>query len=110
MSTDAILQVNGLSKRFGGLKAVDDVSFDVARGQITALIGPNGAGKSTTFNLVTGQNTPDSGTVTFAGTDVTGKQPNVLAAKGGAPGSLVEGTVGNEGVSARRYRRAEDSN
>ena len=74
-----LLRVDGLSKRFGGLKAVDGVSFEVLEGQRHAVIGPNGAGKSTLFNLLTGQTRPDSGKVTFGGVDITGRQPYQLS-------------------------------
>lgn len=77
-----MLRVEGLSKRFGGVKAVDDVSFEIARGGIAALIGPNGAGKTTTFNLLTGFVRSDGGTVVFNGEDVSGMRPHRLAARG----------------------------
>ncbi|WP_081927475.1 ABC transporter ATP-binding protein [Halobellus rufus] len=76
------LQVDGLRKTFGGITAVDDASFQVERGTLTGLIGPNGAGKSTTFNLITGMLTPDAGTVTFDGEDITGQRPHAIANKG----------------------------
>jgi branched-chain amino acid transport system ATP-binding protein len=76
---DQLLVVSGLTKRFGGLKAVDDVNFSVERGRIYALIGPNGAGKTTVFNLVTGFLSPNSGAVRFADQDVTGWRPDRLA-------------------------------
>ena len=60
---DTVLSVERLSKAFGGVDAVRDVSFDVAAGELVALIGPNGAGKTTCFNLIDGQLIPDSGTV-----------------------------------------------
>ena len=63
----ALLEVRGLTKRFGGVTAVDGCSFDVPRGSITALIGPNGSGKTTLFNLVTGYLRPDAGSIGFAG-------------------------------------------
>ena len=63
----ALLRVEDLSIRFGGLAALADVSFEVADGEILGLIGPNGAGKSTVFNVLTGLYRPDSGHVTFAG-------------------------------------------
>ena len=66
-----VLAVTGLHKSFGGLKVIDDVSFDVAHGSRTALIGPNGAGKTTIFNLLTGVYPVDSGTVILAGSDIT---------------------------------------
>ena len=69
--TDAYLSVHGISKRFGGLQAVDDASFEVERGSIVALIGPNGAGKSTLFHCISGFTRPDSGAVRFDGHDVT---------------------------------------
>ena len=59
----SLLEVNGLNKAFGGVKAVDGVGFSLEKGELLALIGPNGAGKTTTFNLVGGQLAPDSGTV-----------------------------------------------
>jgi len=77
-----ILSVQGLSKRFGGLQAVSDVSFDVAEGTVKALIGPNGAGKTTLFNIVSGLMQPDSGSVVFSGIPVQGLKPHQIAARG----------------------------
>lgn len=70
------LAVERLSKAFGGVRAVDDVSFAVGAGERVALIGPNGAGKTTLFNAVNGQLRPDSGSVRIAGADVTGAAPH----------------------------------
>jgi len=78
-AADPILQVRKLSKRFGGLWAVRDVSFEVAEGQILGIIGPNGAGKSTLINLITGHLRPTSGQVLIDGDDVTGSRPWVIA-------------------------------
>ena len=69
---EPILRVGRLTKRFGGLVAVDDVSFDVERGRVFALIGPNGAGKTTVFNMITGLFPPSAGTVEFDGMPITG--------------------------------------
>jgi branched-chain amino acid transport system ATP-binding protein len=77
-----LLTVRGLSKRFGGIHAVDDVSFDVQQGAIMALIGPNGAGKTTLFHLVSGFLRPDRGSVVFDGSDVLGLMPHQIAARG----------------------------
>lgn len=76
--TGALLQVSGLSKAFGGVKALDAVSFDLASGELLALIGPNGAGKSTGFNCINGQLRPDAGTVRLAGRDMTGCLPREI--------------------------------
>ena len=78
----APLEVEGLRKEFGGIVAVEDVSFDVEEGTLTGLIGPNGAGKSTTFNLITGMLDPTEGTVRFNGEDITGFQPHEIANRG----------------------------
>jgi branched-chain amino acid transport system ATP-binding protein len=80
--SDYILRVSGLTKRFGGLTAVDNVSFDVKAGEVFALIGPNGAGKTTLFNCVTGVYKPTLGKVTFLDRDLTGSPPH-RAAKAG---------------------------
>lgn len=77
-----MLEVRGLSRAFGGLKAVDAVDLDVERGAIVALIGPNGAGKTTCFAAIAGFVRPDSGRVAFEGTDVTGWAPHRIAALG----------------------------
>lgn len=77
-----MLSVQGITKRFGGLTAVDDVSFDVFEGTIHAVIGPNGAGKSTAFNLLTGFDKPDGGTVVFEGTTLTGLKPHRIVRLG----------------------------
>jgi branched-chain amino acid transport system ATP-binding protein len=71
-SVPLLLQVRGLTKRFGGLQAVSRLDFDIAEGEIVGLIGPNGAGKSTIVNLITGIYKPDSGTVTFDGHQIQG--------------------------------------
>ena len=73
------LEVRGLSKRFGGLWALRDVSFSVAQGEILGVIGPNGAGKSTLVNLITGYARPTGGQVVIGGRDVTGMRPWVIA-------------------------------
>jgi branched-chain amino acid transport system permease protein len=78
----ALLEVRGLVKKFGGLLAVNDVSFAVRGGEILGLIGPNGAGKSTTFNLVTGALPPTAGRVSFDGRDITGFPARRIAACG----------------------------
>jgi len=80
--TEKLLEVSGITKRFGGVFANRDVTFDVGRGEIVGLIGPNGAGKTTLFNLVTGFIRPDSGVVRFAGADVTGMRPDRLCHRG----------------------------
>ncbi len=77
-----LLSVRGVTKRFGGLTAVDDVSFDVAPGTIKALIGPNGAGKTTLFNLISGVMPPDAGEIRFGGAPVQGLAPHAIAARG----------------------------
>jgi branched-chain amino acid transport system ATP-binding protein len=76
---DPILEVRHLSKRFGGLKAVDDVSFSVPAGSILGVIGPNGAGKSTLINLITGHLRPSGGQILVQGRDVTGRKPWTIA-------------------------------
>jgi ABC-type branched-subunit amino acid transport system ATPase component len=78
----ALLEVDGLTKRFGGITAVNDCSFAVEESTVTALIGPNGSGKTTVFNLVTGYLSVDSGTVAFAGRTVTGMDPGRLYQRG----------------------------
>ena len=78
----AVLEITGLAKAFGGVKAVDDVSFEVAAGEMLALIGPNGAGKTTCFNMLNGQLRPDSGEVVLFGERITGLSPRVVARKG----------------------------
>jgi len=79
---NALLEVNKVSKRFGGLQAVRDLTFDVREGEILGLIGPNGAGKSTVFNLINGVFSPDSGSIVFAGVDITGEPPHRVARQG----------------------------
>ncbi len=71
----SILCVRNLSKAFGGVHAVDNVSFDLAEGEFLALIGPNGAGKSTCFNMINGQLLPDRGDILFAGRSIVGMPP-----------------------------------
>jgi branched-chain amino acid transport system ATP-binding protein len=80
--TEPLLRIQGLSKSFGGLKAVQNVSLSVPAGSLTALIGPNGAGKTTLFALMSGFLRPDSGTVQFDGQDITGRAPHLNARQG----------------------------
>jgi ABC-type branched-subunit amino acid transport system ATPase component len=68
----ALLEVSGVTKSFGGLRALSECSFEVAKGSITGLIGPNGSGKTTVFNVITGYERADSGTIRFDGRDVSG--------------------------------------
>ena len=78
----SVLVVRGLGKSFGGVRAVADVSFGVAPGEMLALIGPNGAGKSTLFNMVGGQLPPDAGAVLLEGVPITGLGPRAIARRG----------------------------
>jgi neutral amino acid transport system ATP-binding protein len=78
----ALLQTQALSKSFGGIKAVNDCSFEVEEGSISALIGPNGAGKTTVFNLISGLLKPDSGSISFDGKRIDGKQPHQITRRG----------------------------
>lgn len=78
----SLLQIRGLSKHFGGLLAVNDLSFHIEKGEVLGMIGPNGAGKSTAFNLITGVYAPTAGKVEFKGEDITGLRPSKIAEKG----------------------------
>jgi len=78
----AILELDRVSKRFGGLQAVHDLSFAMREGEILGLIGPNGAGKSTLFNLLNGVFTPETGRIVFDGIDITGAKPYLIARRG----------------------------
>jgi branched-chain amino acid transport system ATP-binding protein len=77
-----ILAVRGVTKSFGGLRAVDAVSFDIRRGEIVVIIGPNGAGKTTLFNLISGFILPDEGDVAFEGVSLAGRTPPHIARLG----------------------------
>src|SRR6266853_1065392 len=77
-----LLDVRDLSKRFGGLAAVNNLNFSVETGEIVGLIGPNGAGKTTCFNLLSGFLSPTSGSIVFAGEDITGRRPHEIVARG----------------------------
>jgi branched-chain amino acid transport system ATP-binding protein len=77
-----ILEVSNLTKRFGGLVAVNNLSFHIRKGEILGLIGPNGAGKTTVFNVITGFYRPDSGTIKFQGSNITGLKPHQVSKKG----------------------------
>jgi branched-chain amino acid transport system ATP-binding protein len=106
----SLLEVQGVSKRFGGLRAVNDVSFRVEQGMIKAVIGPNGAGKTTLFNMVSGFVHPDAGTITFGGAEMHGQPPHRVAARGVARTfqniRLFPGMSALENVMVGRYLRA----
>jgi branched-chain amino acid transport system ATP-binding protein len=109
VSDAPLLEVAGLHHWFGGLHAIDGVSFSCRSGAIKALIGPNGAGKSTLFNLVAGSFPPVQGTVAFAGREVTGSPPHRIASLGIArtfqASRLFPGMSVLENVMAGRYAR-----
>jgi branched-chain amino acid transport system ATP-binding protein len=107
-----LMTVRGISKRFAGLRALNDVAFDVAAGSITSIIGPNGAGKTTLFNVIAGDEQPTSGAVNFDGQDLSGCQPDEICRRGIArtyqsarpfPGLSVRNNV----MVALRFGRSE---
>lgn len=81
-SNGALLSIEGLTKHFGGLTAVDDLTFHVQTGEILGFIGPNGAGKTTTFNCVMGTHKPTTGLVSFQGADITGLPTHEIVSRG----------------------------
>jgi branched-chain amino acid transport system ATP-binding protein len=95
----SVLAVRSLSKAFGGVRAVNEVGFDVGRAEFLAMIGPNGAGKSTCFNMINGQLTPDSGEILFEGRDVAGLQPRAIWRLGVGRTFQVAATFGSMTVS-----------
>jgi branched-chain amino acid transport system ATP-binding protein len=107
--TDALLETERLSKSFGGVRAVEEVSFLVRSGQIKGIIGPNGAGKTTLFNLITGVYRPDGGSIRFDGETCAGLAPNQMAARGIARTfqnvELFEGMTVLENVMVGRHPR-----
>lgn len=78
----SVLKVDGLTKKFGTLTAIDDVSLSIPTGEITSIIGPNGAGKTTLFNLFTGKYEPTSGSIEFRGERIDGEEPHTLVGRG----------------------------
>ncbi len=78
----SILELNGVTRRFGGLTAVSEVSLEISGSSIVGLIGPNGAGKTTLFNLITGNYVPDAGDISFMDESIKGKKPHEIVAKG----------------------------
>lgn len=92
------LSIRKLSKAFGGVRAVNDVSFDIKRGEFLALIGPNGAGKSTCFNMINGQLPPDSGEIWFENKNLTGLKPREIWRLGVGRTFQVAATFGSMSV------------
>ena len=90
-----VLSVHALRKSFGGVRAVDDVSFDVEQGKFLALIGPNGAGKSTCFNMINGQLVPDAGEIRLAGDSIVGLKPRAIWRRGVGRTFQVAATFGS---------------
>jgi branched-chain amino acid transport system ATP-binding protein len=80
--SEPLLEVRNVTMKFGGVTAIDNLSFTVDRGEIYGLIGPNGAGKTTIFNIITGNYLPTEGTIIFDGEDITGTKPHKVVAKG----------------------------
>lgn len=78
----AILEIKNLTRRFGGLVAVNNLEFSINAGEIVALIGPNGAGKTTAFSMISGFQKPDAGSIIFDNRDITGLPPHLIAARG----------------------------
>jgi branched-chain amino acid transport system ATP-binding protein len=78
----ALLEVDGVSKRFGGVRAVHEVSFTLAAGELVGIMGPNGSGKTTLFNLIAGALAPDGGRIRFHGRDIGGLAPHAICARG----------------------------
>jgi len=109
----ALLEVKGITKRFGGLVAVNDFSLNVDAGQIVALIGPNGAGKTTAFNVIAGFYKPDGGKVLFQGKDITGLRPDQVCKLGVARTFQVVRPFGSirvlDNVMVGAYARTNDT-
>ena len=107
----ALLELRSVHKRFGGLHAVNDVSFQVAPGSIKAVIGPNGAGKTTLFNLITGNLPVSAGTISFQGQEIQGKKPHQIAQLGMARTfqniKLFHGMTALECVMVGRHVRSQ---
>ncbi|MEM3381972.1 MAG: ABC transporter ATP-binding protein, partial [Candidatus Bathyarchaeia archaeon] len=82
MSKESILKIENVTKKFGGLYALNKVSLNVERGKILGLIGPNGSGKTTLFNVITGMYTPEEGRIYFDGGEITGLKPHEIARRG----------------------------
>jgi branched-chain amino acid transport system ATP-binding protein len=80
--SDPVLHIEGLTKRFGGITAVDNLSYTLAGGRLHAIIGPNGAGKTTLFNLVSGLLAPDEGRIFFCGREISGLKPHEISRLG----------------------------
>jgi branched-chain amino acid transport system ATP-binding protein len=97
----ALIEAHNLAISFGGIRAVDDVSFSVAKGEIFAIVGPNGAGKSTIFNLISRIYEPTGGKLIFEGEDITNVAPHTIAGRG------IARTFQNIELcdTARRWRR-----
>lgn len=99
-----LLVVQNLSRRFGGLVALRDVTFSVAEGEIVGLIGPNGAGKTTAFNVITGTMPPSSGKVVFNGSNIAGGPPSMVVVAGLARTFQSTSTYPNVSVAGNVYR------
>ena len=95
----SVLAIRSLSKAFGGVRAVNDVSFAVDRGEFLAMIGPNGAGKSTCFNMINGQLAPDSGEILFEGQNIAGLEPRAIWRRGVGRTFQVAATFGSMTVA-----------
>lgn len=90
-----VLAIRSLSKAFGGVRAVDNVSFEIGKGEFLALIGPNGAGKSTCFNMINGQLKPDDGEILFEGQNIAGLAPRAIWRRGVGRTFQVAATFGS---------------